>query len=130
MGTALLHARLSKAVRAKVGACLVTATGTIVPSWNGTPQGTNNDCEYVDDETGALITKPEVIHAELGAVLKCAKEGINTTGSTVYVTLAPCLPCSAMLKQAGVKKVVYKFDYRLNHGVQYLQKNGVEVIKI
>jgi len=94
MGTALLHAKLSKAVRAKVGACLITSTGTIVPSWNGTPEGTDNTCEEylcVDDEW-KLVTKKEVVHAELACVLKSAKEGINTTGATVYVSLSPCLP--------------------------------------
>jgi dCMP deaminase len=129
MQTAILHSGLSKAVRKKVGACLVTSNGTIVPSWNGTPQGTDNTCEYVTTD-GILETKPEVIHAELGCVLKCAKEGINTTGSTVYVTLSPCLRCSAMLLQAGVNKVFYREQYREKTGVEYLQENGVLVQQI
>ena len=134
MQTALLHAELSKARRKKVGACLVTSNGTIVPSWNGTPQGTDNNCENEEvDSRGALkrlVTKTEVIHAELGCVLKCAKEGINTTGSTVYVTLSPCLQCSAMLLQAGVKKVYYREQYREISGVEYLKENGVSVEQI
>lgn len=128
MDTAVLHARLSKARRTQVGACLVTITGTIVPSWNGTPQGTDNNCEY--DIDGVLVTKPEVIHAELGCILKCAKEGINTTGASVYVSLSPCLRCSAMLVQAGIKKVYYRNAYRESDGVEYLQTNGVEVQQI
>lgn len=129
MYTALLHAALSKAKRKQVGACLVTSTGTIVPSWNGTPQGTDNNCEY-EAEDGTLVTKAEVIHAELGTILKCAKEGINTTGSSIYVSLSPCLQCSAMLLQAGVKKVYYREQYRDKTAIEYLQSNGVVVQQI
>ena len=128
MQTAILHSELSKARRAKVGACLVTATGTIIPAYNGTPTGADNNCE--DNIDGVLVTKPEVIHAELGCILKCAKEGINTTGAVVYVSLSPCLRCSAMLVQAGIKKVYYRNAYRESDGVEYLQANGVEVKQI
>ena len=126
MQTALLHAGLSKARRKTVGACLVTSNGTIIPSWNGTPQGTDNNCEN-SLEDGTLVTKGEVIHAELGCVLKCAKEGINTTGATVYTSLSPCLQCSAMLLQAGIKQVFYREQYRDSSGIDYLTRNGVEV---
>ena len=129
MQTALLHAGLSKARRKAVGACLVTSNGTIIPSWNGTPQGTDNNCETALND-GTLVTKGEVIHAELGCVLKCAKEGINTTGSAVYVSLSPCLQCSAMLLQAGVKQVFYREQYRDTSGIDYLLENGVEVVQM
>jgi dCMP deaminase len=135
MGAALLHGRLSKAKRAKVGSVLITNTGVVVPGFNGTASGTCNDCEdvitpslpYLQGDGPVLITKPEVIHAELNCILKCAKEGISTVGSVVYVTLSPCLPCAAMLKQAGIKKVIYRELYRDDSGVQYLVNNGVEV---
>ena len=129
MQTALLHASLSKSKRKSVGACLVTSTGTIIPSWNGTPQGTDNNCENLLED-GTLVTKGEVIHAELGCVLKCAKEGINTTGATVYISLSPCLQCSAMLLQAGVKQVYYREQYRDTSGIEYLNRNGVQVIQM
>lgn len=129
MQTALLHANLSKAKRKRVGACLVTSTGTIIPSWNGTPQGTDNNCENLLED-GVLVTKGEVIHAELGCILKCAKEGINTTGATVYISLSPCLQCSAMLLQAGVKQVYYMEQYRDTSGIEYLTQNGVQVTKM
>lgn len=129
MQTALLHAGLSKAKRKAVGACLVTSNGTIIPSWNGTPQGTDNICEDLLED-GALVTKGEVIHAELGCVLKCAKEGINTTGSFVYVSLSPCLQCSAMLLQAGIKQVFYREQYRDSSGIDYLTRNGVFVTQL
>lgn len=129
MGVALLHARLSKANRAKVGAVLVTAHGVTLTGFNGTPAGTDNDCEYLDT-SGNLVTKPETLHAEINCVLKAAKEGVSCVGSTIYVTLSPCVPCSAMLIQAGVKKVYYKDLYRDQTGVKYLRNNGVDVIQL
>lgn len=129
MGTALLHAKKSKAVRAKVGAVLVTKTGIIIPGYNGTPSGTDNACEYQEDAGlmgSRLVTKPEVLHAELNTIMKAAREGVSVLGSTVYVTLSPCLPCAAMLLQAGISRLIYKDKYRDNSGVEYLQKYGIE----
>ena len=132
MGTALLHAKKSKATRAKVGAVLVTKTGIIIPGYNGTPSGTDNVCEDKDwsqyEETGEciLVTKPEVLHAELNTIMKAAREGVSVLDSTVYVTLSPCLPCAAMLLQAGISRLIYKDKYRDNSGVEYLQKYGIE----
>ena len=129
MGAALLHGSLSKAIRAKVGAVLVTNTGVMVPGFNGTPAGTDNACEYEQD--GKLVTKDEVIHAELNTILKCAKEGISCVNSIVYCTLEPCLRCAAMLKQAGVSKVFYLQDYKENNrGAEYLKRYGVSVHQI
>ena len=133
MGTALLHAKLSKARRAQVGAVLVTSHGVTLTGYNGTPTGRSNDCEvlvktslpYLFEDT--LVTKPEVIHAELNCIMKAAREGVSCIGATVYVTLSPCIQCSAMLVQAGVKRVVYKQQYRDDSGVELLKSCGILV---
>ncbi len=125
MGTAILFSRLSKAKRAKVGACLVTNNGVILGGLNGTPTGHTNECEV--EINGQLVTKPEVIHAELNCILKAAKEGVSCVDSTIYVTLSPCVQCSAMLIQAGVKRVVYKNLYRDNTGICLLTGHGIIV---
>ena len=124
MGTALLHARLSKAVRKQVGACLVTHSCTTLTGYNGTPSGTDNTCE---DSQGK--TKSEVLHAELNCLMKAAKEGVCVTGSTLYVTLSPCMQCSAMMLQAGIKRIVYLEEYRDLSGIEYLDSYGVAVEK-
>jgi dCMP deaminase len=130
MGTALLHAKLSKARRAQVGAVLVTSHGVTLTGYNGTPTGCSNECEeeYIDkDWFVTRITKPEVIHAELNCIMKAAREGVSCIGATVYVTLSPCIQCSAMLVQAGVKRVVYKQQYRDDSGVELLKSCGILV---
>lgn len=133
MQTAEAFAQLSKAQRKKVGAILVTNQGVVIPGVNGTPSGTDNTCEKLEYTIGnisALVTKPEVLHGELNCILKCAKEGVSCLDAVLYTSLSPCLPCSAMLKQAGVKKVYYRELYRDESGVQYLLNNGVLVEQI
>ena len=126
MGTAILHSKLSRAVRKKVGACCVTTNGVCLTGFNGTPVGTDNCCEYTD-ASGELVSKSSVIHAELQTILKAAKEGVSIIGSKMYVTLSPCLACSAMMIQAGIREVLYLEPYRDLSGVQYLQESGVLV---
>lgn len=127
LGNALNHARLSKAVRSKVGAILVTTHGVMLSGYNGTPSGTDNVCEDMID--GVLVSKPTVIHAELNCIMKAARQGVSVDGSTVYVTLAPCLQCAAMLKQVGVVRLVYLQEYRDISGIRYLRGNGIKVEK-
>jgi dCMP deaminase len=132
MGTAMLHARLSKAIRAQVGAVLVTSQGVTLTGYNGTPKGLPNECEilvmpkehWMQWET---VTKPEVIHAELNCILKAAREGVSCIGATMYVTLSPCVPCAAMMIQAGITRLVYKDVYRDQGGIDLLQRADVMV---
>lgn len=129
MGTAILHSRLSKAKRAQVGAVLVTSQGVTLTGFNGTPVGRSNECETFEtwNDGPVYVTKPEVIHAELNCIMKAAREGVSCIGATVYVTLSPCVQCSAMLVQAGVKRVVYKQLYRDDSGLELLKSCGILV---
>ena len=130
MQQALLYARRSKGVRAKVGALLVTANGVLLPGYNGTAPGRSNTLERVDYETGELVTKTEVIHAELNCIIKAAREGISCKGSTVYVTLSPCEHCAALLVSCGVSSVFYGEVYKSEDGINLLKQSGVQVDQI
>lgn len=125
MNFALGLSKLSKAKRKQVGAVLVTKNDCVLTGINGTPRGWDNTCEDTNNNT-----LPSVVHAELQCTLKAAREGVSVIGSTCYVTLAPCASCSAMLAQAGVKRVVYLEDYRDMTGVESLKKNNIEVQKL
>jgi dCMP deaminase len=134
MGTAILHSKLSKARRAQVGAILVTRQGVTLTGYNGTAVGRPNDCEVFQTVhydasvyTPVYVTKAEVIHAELNCIMKAAREGVSCVDATVYVTLAPCVQCAAMMLQAGVKRVVYLQQYRDDSGVKLLQESNVVV---
>lgn len=123
--------KLSYGIRAKVGCVIVSDKGQVIShGWNGTPSGFDNACEYTD-ENGELHTKREVLHAESNAILKCARFGnASTDGSTIYVTLSPCVDCAKLIIQAGVKRVCYKEKYRDTSGIDFLKENGIIVEQI
>ena len=119
-----IWARNSYCKRRQVGALIVKNRMIISDGYNGTPSGFENVCE---DENG--VTKPYVLHAEANAITKVAKSGNSSEGATLYVTASPCLECSKLIIQAGIKRVVYKDEYRLTDGVELLRRAGVEVEK-
>ena len=129
MQNALNMATLSQAIRKKVGCILVTPENLQIGAYNGQPSGWDNRCEDVHETElfEHLVTKPTVIHAELNAILHAARQGVSVKGSTIYVTLAPCSACSAMIAQAGITRVVFKQDYRDMSGVQLLKQHGIIV---
>lgn len=127
MSVAESAAKMSHAVRLKVGCCLVTANGAMVYGYNGTPAGADNCCEY-ETESG-LATKAEVAHAEWNALAKAGKEGLSTNDSVVFLTHSPCITCATLLSSFGVKRVIYKQMYRDSTGVDELKKSGVVVEK-
>jgi len=134
MQTALLHASMSKAVRAKVGSCLVTTQGVCLTGYNGTATGMDNTCEVLVPDSilrqQVLVTKPDVLHSELNCLMKAAREGVSVLGSTLYVTLSPCIQCSAMMIQAGIQRVVYLQQYRDTKGLDLLNQAGIIVNKL
>ena len=108
--------------RRKVGALIVKDKMIISDGYNGTPSGFENICE---DENG--VTKPYVLHAEANAITKIARSNNNADGATLYVTDSPCIECSKLIIQAGIKRVVYSREYRLTDGVDLLKRAGIEV---
>ena len=120
---AQIWAENSYCERRKVGALIVKNKMIISDGYNGTPAGFENICE---DENH--LTKPYVLHAEANAITKIARSGNNSEGATLYVTDAPCIECSKLIIQAGIKKVFYARQYRLTDGVDLLLRAGIEVV--
>lgn len=119
--------KLSYAKRSKVGCIIVSDDGQIISQgWNGMPQGMDNCCEY-KDEDGNLVTNKFVLHAESNAITKCARWGNTIDDATCYVTLSPCIECSKLIVQTGVKRVVYIEEYRNLEGIELLLNCGVKV---
>ena len=129
MKVAELTATNSYARRTKVGAVLVRDGRIISSGWNGQPAGLPNNCE---DELpdGSLVTKNTVIHSEVNAIFFGAKNGIKTDGSTLYLTLSPCVTCALAIIQAGIKEVYYREKYRDLNGVKFLKKNNIKVYQL
>ena len=125
MQMASVWATNSYCKRRQVGALIVKDRMIISDGYNGTPSGFENICE---DENG--VTKPYVLHAEANAISKIAKSGNSALDATLYVTASPCLECAKLIIQSGIRRVVYRDEYRLTDGIDLLRRAGIEVEKI
>lgn len=125
------YAELSHSRRAKVGAVIVKDHRVISVGYNGMPAGWNNNCEeeikWPNGVIVALVTKKEVLHAEMNALMFAARNGIPTDGAALVMTLSPCFECSKAIYQAGIKSVFYRDQYRDTSGIEFLRKAGVTV---
>lgn len=108
--------------RRKVGALIVRDNMIISDGFNGTPSGFPNICEENN------VTFPYVLHAEANAITKVARSNNSSDGATLYVTASPCMECSKLIIQAGIKRVVFSDLYRIQDGLDILRKAGIEVV--
>ena len=108
MGIALLAARRSKDPNTQVGACIVSDSNIIISTgYNGMPKGCSDD-EFPWEREGEQTKSPDVVHAELNAILNA--NGRDLRGSRLYVALFPCNECAKAIIQSGVKEVLYLSD--------------------
>ena len=108
MANAELISKRSTCDRAFVGAVLVKDKRIIATGYNGGVSETDNCNEvghYMED--GHCI---RTVHAEMNALIQCAKEGISTKNTEIYVTHFPCNECAKAIIQAGIKTLVYDCD--------------------
>lgn len=129
MAQAQLLALRSTCTRLSVGAMIVKDNRVIAGGYNGSVSGEVHCIDagcYVED--GHCI---RTIHAEMNALLQCAKMGVSTEGAEIYVTHFPCIHCTKSIIQAGIKKIYYAADYK-NHpyAIELLGKAGVATEKI
>ena len=87
----------------------------------------NNNIITIQYRRPKKRTKDSVVHAEANAITFAAKEGLSLSGSTLYVTLSPCMNCANLIIQSGIKRVVFSEEYRVNKSLSYLKENGVIV---
>ncbi|MBF0746427.1 ComE operon protein 2 [Gemella sp. 19428wG2_WT2a] len=115
--------------RLSVGATIVRDKRIIAGGYNGSIQGDEHcidaGCKVVEGHC------MRTIHAEVNALLQCAKFGVTTNGATIYVTHFPCLNCTKSVIQAGIKEICYAEDYKNNKYAEgLLKKSGIIVRKV
>ncbi|WP_159258650.1 ComE operon protein 2 [Lactiplantibacillus pentosus] len=109
MMQAVLLSSRSTCERLSVGATIVRDKRIIAGGYNGSVSG---DVHCIDE--GCYLVDGHcvrTIHAEMNAILQCAKFGAATDGAEIYVTDFPCLQCTKMLLQAGITKIHYLRNY-------------------
>ena len=120
-----MYAKLSWAERAKVGCVIVKNNRIISIGYNGMPSGWDNVCE--EDN----VTKDEVLHAETNAIAKVAASPESSHGSSLYVTMAPCINCAKLIYQAGIVEVFYSDKYiKGSDGLDFLEKCHIPTVQI
>ena len=130
-----LVATRTTCLRRGVGALLVKDRNILATGYNGVPSGISH-CE----ETGCLREQMNVpsgerhelcrgLHAEQNAIIQAARHGVNIDGATLYCTTMPCVICTKMLINAGIKKVVFSEGYADNLAREMIAESGIEVIQ-
>jgi len=120
--------KLSSARRLQVGAIVVRDDRIISIGYNGMPAGWDNNCEHLQED-GTLKTRPEVLHAEMNALMKLARSYESGLGADLFITHSPCMECAKGIYQAGINRVYYGTQYRSREGIQFLKQSNIEVIK-
>ena len=129
-----LVARRSTCMRRQVGAVMVKEKNILATGYNGTPSGITH-C----DLTGCLRDQLNVpsgerhelcrgLHAEQNAIIQAARHGVNIADSILYCTNSPCIICTKMLINAGIRKVIYLEGYADKLSMEMLAEAGIETI--
>lgn len=111
---------LSYCQKKKVGVIIVSGTNIVGYGFNGAVRGMPNICE---DDPG-VEPRAKDVHAEMNAVLKA---GVLCQGADAYCTCYPCEPCTRLMAQAGIKRIFYFQDYKIDGRIEMY---GMEAIKI
>ncbi len=134
MGIAKVVASRSNCVKRKVAALIVKDKRIISTGYNGTPRGTRNcsegGCPRCNSfgESGKNLEECVCSHGEENAIVQASYHGISIKDSTIYTTFSPCLLCTKMIINAGIKEVVYNVDYPVAETpMKLLREAGIKV---
>jgi dCMP deaminase len=124
-------------LRRQVGAVLVKEQAVLATGYNGAPRGVPH-CS----ETGCLRDELDIpsghrhelcrgLHAEQNAVIQAAYHGgTSVKGADVYTTTFPCMICTKMLINAGIRRIVYVEGYADELSAQMLDAAGLTVQRL
>ena len=137
MRFAELAATRTTCLRRSVGAVIVKNKHILATGYNGAPK----KVPHCKDLGGCLREKLNVpsgerhelcraLHAEQNAIIQCAMSGQNIEGATIYITHQPCIICSKMMINAGIKRIVVREGYPDNLAKQILSEAGLSIIML
>lgn len=137
MRFAELAATRTTCLRRSVGAVIVKNKHILATGYNGAPK----KVPHCKDLGGCLREKLNVpsgerhelcraLHAEQNAIIQCAMSGQNIEGAAIYITHQPCIICSKMIINAGIKRIVVREGYPDNLAKQILSEAGLSIIML
>ena len=128
-----LVARRSTCLRRQVGAVLVKDKNILATGYNGSPTGVAHcldvGClrEKLGIPSGERHELCRGLHAEQNAIIQAAKHGTNIDNATLYCTTKPCIICSKMIINAGIKRVVYEQGYPDSIAAEMIGETGIVI---
>ncbi|MDO8554890.1 MAG: dCMP deaminase family protein [Candidatus Micrarchaeota archaeon] len=136
MSIAQVVATRSNCMKRKVAAVIIKDKRIISTGYNGTPRGVRNcnegGCARCNNftESGKNLADCVCSHGEENAIVQASYHGIAIKESTLYSTYSPCLLCTKMIINAGIREVIYNADYPLaEQSFELLRNAGIVVRK-
>jgi dCMP deaminase len=136
MSIAKLVASRSTCMRRSVGAVLVKGKRILATGYNGAPTGIRH-CKEVGCLRESLEINPgerhelcRGLHAEQNVIIQAAYYGVTTRGTTIYSTHKPCIICSKMLINAGIKRIIYLEGYPDTLADKMLDEANIELTRL
>jgi dCMP deaminase len=137
MEIAKVVAMRSNCMTRKVAAIIVKDRRIISTGYNGTPRGTRNCNEggcprcNAGTESGKNLEECYCSHGEENAIVQAAYHGISVKDGMLYTTFSPCLLCTKMIINAGIREVIYNEEYPLaGSSFSLLEEAGVTARKV
>jgi len=137
MGIAELTAKRSTCLRRNVGAVIVQDRHIVATGYNGAPRGIDHcaqrgGClrEELGIPSGERHELCRALHAEQNAIIQAATFGHSIEGGTIYITHAPCVICSKMIINSGIKKIIVGAEYPDSFSVEILGEAGLKIVSL
>ena len=137
MEMAELTAQRSTCLRRHVGAVIVKDRHIIATGYNGAPKGLAHrtemgECmrEKMGIPSGERHELCRALHAEQNAIIQAATLGQSIEDGSIYITHQPCVICSKMIVNAGIKRIVVRQGYPDDLAVEILDEAGLKVVML
>ena len=133
MQMAFLARSRSTCLRRGVGAVIVKDNRVVASGYNGAPKGVAHCAEagclrqQMNVPSGQRHELCRGLHAEQNAIIQAACLGISIEGATLYCTTQPCVICTKMLINAGIKRIVICESYPDELASQMIKEAGIQV---
>jgi dCMP deaminase len=131
MRISFLVAERSTCLRRKVGSIAVKDKRILATGYNGAPAGTAHclDIGCLRDKLGIPSGQRHELcrglHAEQNVIIQAATHGVSITGADLYCTTQPCIICTKMLINCGVRNIHYAEGYPDELSRDMLKEAGV-----
>ncbi len=129
-------AKRSTCLRRHVGALLVKNRQILSTGYNGAPSGLvhcgERGClrDRLQIPSGQRAELCRAVHAEQNAMIQAARHGVSVEGGTLYVTTQPCVLCTKLAINAGIRRIVYRGEYPDELSLEMLAEAGVELVHL